>query len=67
MIKVNLDGLLDNAVRLIGNNGVAFGVRQLQENLKKVRAAHEAGQSKEILDEFFALYVPSQKPKQEQP
>jgi hypothetical protein len=57
--SVSLTGLIRNAcsaMRKKDRAGWAFMLEELHGNLKEVKEAHDAGRSKEILDEFFDLY-----------
>lgn len=60
-MQQSLDGVLSRvseALRRVGDRyGYAHCLTVLCDNLREVRREHIKGRSKEVLDEFFSLYV----------
>lgn len=58
-MKVNIENLVNQSIGCMVKDpgGYAYCLREFVENLKEVKEKHREGKSKEILDEFFRLYV----------
>jgi hypothetical protein len=62
-MKVNIENMVRQASRCISGEHSGMyrhSLKELIDHLKEVKAAHEKGDSKEVLDGFFKLYVFSQ-------
>lgn len=60
-MRENIENMVRQASNLLPNDGCGplykGSLKDLVDNLKKVRDAHELGDSKKVLDAFFEHYV----------
>lgn len=60
-MRENIENMVRQACGLLPRDGLGplyrGSLKDLIDNLKKVRDAHKAGDSKEVLDAFFEYYV----------
>ncbi len=60
MMKINIEHCLIQASRCLKANdpsAISYTIKEFIENLKEIKKRHEEGKSKEILDQFFNIYV----------
>ena len=58
-MKLNVENLVNQSIGCMKHDpgGYAYCLKEFIENLKEVKERHEKGYSKDVLDEFFKLYV----------
>lgn len=58
MFKINIENMINNACTSIKSNyGYDFVLKELVKHLRQLRDGHNKGNSKNICDAFFKLYV----------
>lgn len=55
-MKVNIENCLNQATTK-ADGFYKYSVQEFIQNLKLLKAGHDAGKSQETLDEFFGIYV----------
>ena len=58
-MKRNIENCINQVCNLMGKGHGEYkhAIQELVNNLKEVKVAHKKGRSKQVLDEFFKLYV----------
>lgn len=56
-MQINVENTIRQASTFIDNDYYKFSLKELVNHLKILKKEHEKGNSKDVLDAFFNLYV----------